>query len=62
MGDVFRPRSQLLFNSKYTQRWMEEGSLMVSSEQPMFMGQQVGGAGGEPSIKQSSIRDNISVR
>lgn len=41
---------------------MEEGRLMVSSEQPMFMGQQVGGAGGEPSIKQSSIRDNISVR
>ena len=62
MGDVFRPRSQLLFNSKYTQRWMEEGRLMVSSEQPMFMGQQAGGAGGEPSIKQSSIRENISVR
>lgn len=41
---------------------MEEGHLMVAGEQPMFMGQQTGVAGGDPSIKQSSVHDNISVR
>jgi len=41
---------------------MEEGHLMVGGEQPMFADQQVGAVVGEPSIKQSSIRDNISVR